>query len=405
MSLADLVRIALVALGRNKLRSGLTLLGVIIGVMTVVSVVSIIAGLNTYVETKLTNLNPDVLVFTKYGIIRSRDEFILASRRKALTMRETKLVAEECRSCAAVGAQAGQFVTIHAGNRKLAGVQVTGYTANADSMLNLDIAAGRFFNSTEELHAASVAVIGADVKDQLFPTLDPVGRTILVRGYPLRVIGLQTRLGQFLGQARDSVIFVPITFLQKVLTSDDGIAIMVRPVGGMAALDATQDEVRTILRSVRKTGFQAPDPFGIVGSEAIKSLWASISQGAFAVMILVSGISLVVGAIVIANIMFVAVVERTQEIGLRRPSAPLARRAPPVPARVCDAGRVRRPGRCAVGSTGGDGGQRLLPGRGQAPFHPPGARRGHGHRDRRRPGAGRKGGEQGTDRGAALRVR
>ncbi len=318
MSLAELARIALVALGRNKLRSGLTLLGVIIGVMTVVSVVAIIAGLNTFVATKLTNLNPDVLVFTKYGIIRSRAEFILANRRKALTMRETRLVAEECRSCAAVGAQAGQVVTVHAGNRKLAGVQVTGYTANVDSMLNLDIVEGRFFNPTEELHAVPVAVIGADVKDQLFPTLDPVGRTILVRGYPLRVIGMQARLGQFLGQARDSVVFVPITLLQKVLTSDNGVSILVRPTGGMTAVDATQDEVRTILRSLRKTQFKGADPFGIVGSEAIQSLWASISQGAFAVMILVSGISLVVGAIVIANIMFVSVVERTHEIGLRK---------------------------------------------------------------------------------------
>src|SRR3972149_11740108 len=200
MSLGELVRIALVALGRNRLRSGLTLLGVLIGVMTGGSVVSIIAGLNPYVETKLTNLNPDVLVFTKYGIIRSRAEFIMANRRKALTMRETRLVAEECRSCAAVGAQAGQTLTVHAGNRKLAGVQVTGYTANVDSMLNLDIAEGRFFNPTEELHAAAVAVIGADVKDQLFPTLDPVGRTILLRGYPLRVIGFAAKLGQLLGQ-------------------------------------------------------------------------------------------------------------------------------------------------------------------------------------------------------------
>jgi putative ABC transport system permease protein len=318
MSFRELMRIALVALGRNKLRSGLTLLGVIIGVMTVVSVVSIIAGLNTYVETKLTNLNPDVLVFTKYGIIRSREEFILASRRKELTMREARLVAAECRGCATVGAQAGQVATVQAGNRKLAGVQITGYTANVDSMLNLDIAEGRFFNPAEELHAAPIAVIGADVKDQLFPTLDPIGRTILVRGYPLRVIGVQARLGQFLGQARDSVVFMPITLLQKVLTGDRGVAIMVRPAGGMAAVDATQDEVRTILRSVRKTPFGEPDPFGIVGSEAIKSLWASISQGAFALMILVSGISLVVGAIVIANIMFVSVVERTHEIGVRK---------------------------------------------------------------------------------------
>jgi putative ABC transport system permease protein len=318
MNLSELLRVALLALKRNKLRSGLTLLGVIIGVMTVVSVVSIIAGLNSYVANKLTNLNPDVLVFTKYGIIRSRAEFILANRRKNLTMRETHLVAEECRSCAAVGAQTGQNITVHSGNRKLSGVQVTGYTANVDSMLNLDIAEGRFFNPSEEDHAAPVAVIGADVKDQLFPTLDPIGRTILVRGYPLRVIGLQTRLGQFLGQPRDSVIFVPITLFQKVLSSDRGVAIMVRPSAGMAGVEATQDEVRTILRSARKTSFKDADPFGVVGSEAIKALWASISQGAFAVMILVSGISLLVGAIVIANIMFVSVVERTQEIGLRK---------------------------------------------------------------------------------------
>ncbi len=318
MGLGELFRVALHALSRHKLRSGLTLLGVIIGVMTVVSVVSIIAGLNTYVETKLTNLNPDILVFTKYGIIRNRDEFILASRRKALTMRETRVVAEQCRGCAAVGAQAGQVATVRAGNHTLKGVQVTGYTANVDSMLNLDIAEGRFLNPTEELHAAPVAVIGADVKDQLFPTLDPIGRTVMLRGYPLRVIGVQARLGQFLGQPRDAVVFVPITFLQKVLTSDDGVAIMVRPSGGMAAVEPTQDEVRTILRSLRKAGFKDADPFGVVGSEAIKTLWASISQGAFAVMILVSGISLVVGAIVIANIMFVSVVERTQEIGLRK---------------------------------------------------------------------------------------
>ncbi|HVN74778.1 MAG TPA: ABC transporter permease [Thermoanaerobaculaceae bacterium] len=318
MSPHDLVLTSLAALKRHKLRSGLTLLGVVIGVMTVVSVVSIIAGLNTYVATKLTNLNPDVLVFTRFGIIRSRAEFILAARRKALTMRETNLVAEECRSCAAVGAQTGEVATVHAGNRKLSGVQITGYTANVDSMLNLDIAAGRFFNPAEEAHAAPVAVIGADVKDQLFPRLDPIGRTVMVRGYPLRVVGVQTRLGQFLGQARDSVIFVPITLLQKVFTNDNGVAILVRPIGGMAAIDRTQDEVRSILRSVRKTGFKDADPFGIVGSEAIKSLWASISQGAFAVMILVSGISLVVGAIVIANIMFVSVVERTREIGVRK---------------------------------------------------------------------------------------
>jgi putative ABC transport system permease protein len=306
------------SLGSHKLRSGLTLLGVIIGVMTVVAVVSVISGLNDFVAKNLVNLNPDVLVFTKFGILRSRSEFLLANRRKPLTMLECRLVEANCRSCAAVGAQSDQTALVKAGRRKLGGVEITGYTANADSMLNLDLESGRFFNPTEEAHAAAVAVIGADVKDEIFPGVDPIGRTLFVHGYPLRVIGVQKRLGRMLGQARDKVAFVPITFLTKVLSSDHGLAILVRPLGGMAGLDRVEDEVRSILRSARKTRFKADDPFGVVGSRAVQAVWRSISQGAYLATIIVSGMSLVVGAIVIANIMFVSVVERTSEIGLRK---------------------------------------------------------------------------------------
>jgi putative ABC transport system permease protein len=113
------------------------------------------------------------------------------------------------------------------------------------------------------------------------------------------------------------MIITPITFVQKILTASDEVLIYVRPRRGLAGIDATQDEVRTILRSIRKTPYRTDDPFGIIGSEAAQSLWNSVTSGAFALMILISGISLVVGSIVIANIMFVSVVERTREIGLR----------------------------------------------------------------------------------------
>jgi len=314
----ELFAAALRALGQHKLRSGLTLLGVIIGVMTVVAVVSVISGLNEFVTKNLVNLNPDVLVFTRYGILKSRSEFLEANRRKPLTMAERKLVEANCRSCAAVGAQASRTAPVKAGNRRLGAVDVTGYSANADSMLNLDLEAGRFFNPSEESHSAAVTIIGADVKDEIFPNQDPINRTLLVRGHPLRVIGVQKRLGKMLGESRDKVIFVPITFLTKVLSADRGIAILVRPQGGMAGLDRVQDEVRTILRSARKTRFKADDPFGIVGSRAVQAVWQSITQGAYFATVIVSGMSLVVGAIVIANIMFVSVVERTSEIGLRK---------------------------------------------------------------------------------------
>ena len=318
MDVRELFATSLRSLGSHKLRSGLTLLGVVIGVMTVVAVVSVISGLNEFVATNLVNLNPDVLVFTKFGILRSRSEFLLANRRKPLTMVERRLVEANCRSCAAVGAQAGQTALVKAGRHRLGGVEVTGYTANAEAMLNLDLELGRFFNPTEEAHSAAVAVIGADIKDEIFPGIDPIGRTLYVHGYPMRVIGVQKRLGKMMGQSRDKVLFVPITFLMKVLSSDRGLAILVRPQGGMAGLERVEDEVRTILRSARKTRLKADDPFGVVGSRAVQAVWQSITQGAYLATIIVSGMSLVVGAIVIANIMFVSVVERTSEIGLRK---------------------------------------------------------------------------------------
>ena len=317
MSFSELFQVALQALRRNKLRSFLTLLGVIFGVMTVVAVVSVISGLNGYVQDKVLNLNPDVLVFTKYGIIRGRQEFLLAKKRKPITMRDAMLVAKECRSCAAVGTNVQQQANVHVGPRKLASVNIQGYSANMESMLNMDLEEGRFFTPVEDAHAAPVAVIGFDVKDQCFPGISPIGRVLYLGGYPVTVIGVQTKQGNVLGQSRDNVVFVPVTFVRKIMTSREDLSIFVRPSLGMAGVERTQDEVRTILRSIRKTAFSTEDPFGIVGSEAIKSLWNSITASAFGLMILISGISLVVGAIVIANIMFVSVVERTKEIGLR----------------------------------------------------------------------------------------
>lgn len=318
MVFRELLAVALQALRRNKLRSFLTLLGVIIGVATVVSVVSIISGLNGYVRDKVLNLNPDVLVFTKYGIVRSRAEFILQRKRKPVTLREARLIERECRTCGAVGAQVNHVVSVHVGRHKDPDVQIQGHTANMQSMMRMDLEDGRFFSPLEEEHAAAVAIIGAEVKDQLFPDVSPIGRTIYVRGYPLRVIGLSVRKGNILGQSQDNAIATPITFAQKILSATDEVAIYVRPRSGPAGIDATQDEVRTILRSLRKTPYRTDDPFGILGSEAFQTLWKSLTAGAFALMILISGISLVVGAIVIANIMFVSVVERTREIGVRR---------------------------------------------------------------------------------------
>ena len=243
-----------------------------------------------------------------------------------MTLREARAIERECRTCAAVGAQANHMGSLHVGRLKAPDVRIEGQTANMESMMRIDLEAGRFFSPIEEEHAAAVSVIGAEVKDKLFPNVSPIGRTIFVRGYPLAVIGLSVRKGDILGQNQDNVITVPITFVQKILTSSDEVGVYVRPRLGLAGIEATQDEVRTILRSLRKTAYRSEDPFGtlgseafgVVGSRAVQAVWRSISQGAYLATIIVSGMSLVVGAIVIANIMFVSVVERAKEIGIRR---------------------------------------------------------------------------------------
>jgi putative ABC transport system permease protein len=315
---AELFRVSSSALTRHKLRAFLTLLGVIIGVATVVGVVSVISGLNSYVKDKVFGLNPDVVVFTKYGIITSREEWLIAMKRKDITLTDLDITRRECHLCAQVGGQADRQRPVKNGDRKLSGVTAVGQTPNMAEMMNLDVVSGRYFTQSEYDHAAAVVVIGWDIQDQLFPNQDPIGRIMKVEGYPVKVIGTLAKQGNVLGENRDTVLYMPLTLFAKHIANTRDLAIFVKPAGGVEAVPAMTDEVRTILRALRKTKFDKEDPFGLVDAEMLQSLWKGISAGAFLLMILISGISLVVGAIVIANIMFVSVVERTKEIGVRR---------------------------------------------------------------------------------------
>ena len=282
MTVRELFRVSSSALTRHKLRAFLTLLGVIIGVATVVGVVSVISGLNSYVKDKVFGLNPDTVIFTKYGIITSRDEWLLAMKRPNLTLSDMEFVRRECRLCSQVGGQADRRRPVKYGDKKLSDVDAIGQTPNMGEAMNIDIATGRYFTQSEYDHAAAVVVIGWDVQNQ------------------------------------DSVLYMPLTLFAKHVAPVEDIGIFVKPHGGLEAVNPMIDEVRTILRALRKTKFNKDDPFSLVTADMLQSLWKGISAGAFLLMILISGISLVVGAIVIANIMFVSVVERTKEIGVRR---------------------------------------------------------------------------------------
>jgi len=318
LRIPELFRVSSSALTRHKLRAFLTLLGVIIGVATVVGVVSVISGLNAYVKDKVIGLNPDIVIFTKYGIIMSREEWLIAMKRKDLTLTDMQIVRNECRLCAQVGGRGDRNRPVKYADKKLSDVNVQGQTPNMGEAMSFDIATGRYFTQAEYDTAAAVGLIGWDVQDQLFPNQDPIGRVMKVGGYPIKVIGTLAKQGNVMGQSQDNVVYMPLTVFKNHVAPTSDIGIFIKPKNGVAGVAAVTDEVRGILRALRKTKFNKDDPFGLVTAELLQDLWKNISAGAFLLMILISGISLVVGAIVIANIMFVSVVERTKEIGVRR---------------------------------------------------------------------------------------
>jgi putative ABC transport system permease protein len=314
---SELVRVALRAIGAHKLRSFLTLLGVIIGVMTVVAVIAVITGLNNYVATKLFTLSPDVYVVTRFGIITSREQFLEALKRKSITKADLEKAARMSRTTVAIGAQSSVVKAVKTGNRRLADVNISGTTANVAELQNLDLEAGRFFTELENERRAYVAVIGSEVREELFPRVDPVGRDVSIGGIPFRVVGLLVKQGSVLGQSKDNVVYVPRETLAKSWGTQRSLGLFVKASGGVPGVSASIDEMRAIFRAIRHTPPSAPDPVAFVTGEAVQAVWNSISAGAFALLVFISGISLVVGAIVIANIMLVSVIERTKEIGLR----------------------------------------------------------------------------------------
>ncbi|HEX7580935.1 MAG TPA: ABC transporter permease, partial [Thermoanaerobaculia bacterium] len=201
---SELVRVALRAIGAHKLRSFLTLLGVIIGVMTVVAVIAVITGLNNYVATKLFTLSPDVYVVTRFGIITSREQFLEAPKRKSITKADLEKAARMSKTAVTIGAQSGVTKSVKSGNRRLADVSINGATANVAELQNLDVEAGRFFTELENERRAYVAVIGSEVREELFPRVDPVGRDVSIGGIPFRVVGLLVKQGSVLGQSKDN---------------------------------------------------------------------------------------------------------------------------------------------------------------------------------------------------------
>ncbi|MGA7560562.1 MAG: ABC transporter permease [Terriglobales bacterium] len=320
MHITEGIKIAFQSLWANKLRSALTLLGVVIGVAAVIAVVTFVNGINGYVATKIFNLGADVfLVFKNSPAVTNIDKFLEGEKRKNLTMEDYEAVLEACKHCEWVGA-ALRNNTGHVkyGEQSISDTIVRGLTPSMVPILDIDLIAGRMLNDIDVRNNSAVVVVGPDIVDNLMPGRDPIDKEIRIDGWVYRVIGVGKRKGKTLGQSMDNYALMPITSFQKQNGSRETIVISGKAAASGAGFDEAMDETRAVLRARRHVRPGDEDNFDIETNDSLLSIWSNFSGTFFYAMIGIAAISLVVGGIVIMNIMLVSVTERTREIGVRK---------------------------------------------------------------------------------------
>jgi putative ABC transport system permease protein len=319
MRFAEAIKIALQSLWANKLRSILTLLGVMIGVAAVIMVITLVNGANTFVATKVYGYGADVFTAAKQPTVVFDDaEYSRYQKRKDLIFADYLDVAAKCRDCLATGAMSNTTGRVVYNNHSSADTDIRGWTWSMPPIYGMNIDRGRGFMPIDEQHRSHVAIIGYDIVDNQIGRDDPIGKEIRVDGEQYSVIGVGERKGKTLGQSQDNWVAVPLTTFLSVYGSNRSLTLYARANGVGDPLEVASGEVRTILRSRRHDAPGAGDSFSIDTNSTFVSLWQSISSSFSAVFVSLAAISLVVGGIVIMNIMLVSVTERTREIGIRK---------------------------------------------------------------------------------------
>jgi len=321
MHLAEAIRIAFQSLWVNKLRSVLTLLGVVIGVAAVIAVVTFVSGINDYVAQKIFNLGADVFfIFKVSPAVTNVDHFLEAEKRKDLTMEDYQAVAAACRHCELVGATTrNESGHVKYAEQSISDTLVRGITPSMATILDTDLSAGRMLNETDVSNRSPVAVIGNDIVEHLMPGIDPLGKEIRLDGWTYQVIGVAKKKGTTLGQSADNFVMIPITAcLKQYGTHNNSLRISGKAASGGVPLDEAIGESRAALRARRHDQPGGDDSFDIETNSSLLGIWTGFSQTFFIATIGIACISLVVGGIVIMNIMLVAVTERTREIGIRK---------------------------------------------------------------------------------------
>lgn len=319
VSLKEPTMIALETLRAHKLRSFLTLLGVILSVSTLIVVVSMVKGANRYVAEKAANFGSNVFLVMRFPLITSAEQYVKLSRsNKNITWEDYEYVRDNMSLAQAAGGELHRSTgVVKYKTESIEDVDVRGVTANMVDIDTEEVEFGRYLSDADDQHRANVTLLGADIVKRFFAGVDPLGKTIYIDGEAYEVVGTIKEMGSAFGQSQDAFVYIPIQTFRKVYGSHDSININVKALSA-DLMQPAEDESRMLMRARRHLAPRQDDTFGVIEPSAIMDLYNSLTGSLASGSIIVVGIFLIIGGIVIMNIMLASVTERTREIGVRK---------------------------------------------------------------------------------------
>ncbi len=310
---------ALQSLRGSKLRSFLTLLGIILATTTLIAVMSVISGMDVYIAQNVSNMGADGYRVTRIVMMQwdPKKYLEMLRRNPQLTREEYKFLKARATLTKEIGISAARSVNVHSGKEVAEAVTLMGVTPNMAVVLNFNAAAGRFLSETENDRHLNAVFIGNDIRQKFFPQGNPVGRTISLEGLPFEVVGVAEAKGSIFGQSQDNFVIVPAETFFKIWGSRSGMDYAAIAVDHDHLVQA-QEQARSLLRSYRHLGPKDDDTFSMLTSDALLKFWDQLTASIAATAVGVVSVFLVVGGVVIMNIMLAVVTERTREIGIRK---------------------------------------------------------------------------------------
>jgi putative ABC transport system permease protein len=307
-------------LRNHKLRSFLTLLGVVIATTTLIVVMSIVNGMNLYIATKIANLGTNTFVLHQFKWAQPYEEYLKALRRnRPIRFEEYEYLRETLVGYEAISAiaQPGTMPEARYGGHSIDEVTLLGITSSHAYIGREKVAWGRYITDQDYNHNTRVCFVGQDIVDKLFPSVDPIGKELEVGGHNFTVVGVAEKVGSAFGVSQDNFVFIPLGTFRNLFMPNLELIVFIKAPDARHMMEL-EDEVRVLMRARRHVPYHEDDTFGINASDTLMSAWQNLTGTIFAVTIGVVAVFMVVGGIVIMNIMLATVTERTHEIGIRK---------------------------------------------------------------------------------------